>query len=258
MPTRESYEPGRPSWVDLGSPDPAASRAFYSELFGWAAEVDPRPEAGGYAQFRKDGQSVAGVGPLFQAGMPPVWTTYIASDDVDATAAKITEAGGTVMMPPMDVLDVGRMAVFAGPDGAVAGVWQARVHPGAGLVNEPGSWCWSQLASPDKATSVRFYGEVFGWKLQQHPEWGEFLSLGDDGGEIAAVSQIGTDTSAEVPPSWETIFMVADVDASLARAQELGATVMTPAFDTGPGARMAALVDPHGAPFGIMSFEPGS
>jgi uncharacterized protein len=256
MPTRESYEPGRPTWVDLGSPDPAASRSFYSELFAWDAEVDARPEAGGYAQFRKDGQSVAGVGPLFQEGMPPVWTTYIATDDADATARKITEAGGTVVMEPFDILDVGRMAVFAGPDGAVAGIWEARAHHGAGLVNEPGSWCWSQLMSPDKALSVRFYGDAFGWTLQQHPEWGEYLALGD--GEIAAVSQIGTDTPAEVPPSWQVVFMVADVEATLARAQELGASVTTPPVDAGPGARAADLVDPQGAAFGVMSVDPQS
>ena len=256
MPTRESYEPGRPTWVDLGTPDPDAARSFYGELFGWSAEVDPRPEAGGYAQFRKDGHSVAGVGPLFQEGMPPAWTTYIATDDADATAGKISGSGGTVFVEPMDILDVGRMAVFAGPDGAVAGVWQARAHHGAGLVNEPGSWCWSQLMSPDKDASVKFYGDVFGWTLRQHPEWGEFLALGE--GEIAAVSQIGTDTPAEVPPYWEVVFMVADVDATLARAQELGATVTSSPVDAGPGARQAALVDPQGAPFGVMSFTPQS
>jgi predicted enzyme related to lactoylglutathione lyase len=155
------------------------------------------------------------------------------------------------MVEPMDILDVGRMAVFAGPDGAVAGVWQARAHHGAGLVNEPGTWCWSQLLSPDRAVSMKFYRDVFGWTVRQHPEWGKYLALGE--GEIAAVSQIGTDTPAEVPPYWEVVFMVADVDATLARARELGATVTSPAGDVGPGGRQAGLVDPQGAAFGVMS-----
>ena len=100
MPIRESYEPGRPCWVDLGTTDPAAARAFYGSLFGWTPEVDARPEAGGYAQFRHDGHAVAGVGPIFTEGMPPTWTTYIATADVDATAAAVAENGGTCYSRP--------------------------------------------------------------------------------------------------------------------------------------------------------------
>src|SRR5918999_262406 len=157
MPANDSYPRGNPCWVDLGTSDPAAARSFYSELFGWTAEVDERPEAGGYAQFRKEGRAVAGVGPLFREGMPPAWTTYIASDDVDATAASITRHGGQVMMEPFAVLDAGRMTVLAAPDGAVAGVWQAINHHGSGLVNEPGTWCWSGLASRDVEAARSFF-----------------------------------------------------------------------------------------------------
>ncbi len=120
-PIRDAYEPGRPCWVDLATSDPAAARSFYTELFGWDAEVDPRPEAGGHAQFTPDGHSVAGVGPVFAEGASPSWTTYIATADADATVAVVTANGGTVHQPPMDILDAGRMAVFSGPDGAIAG-----------------------------------------------------------------------------------------------------------------------------------------
>ena len=70
--------------------------------------------------------------------MPPVWTSYVSVDDIDATVAKAEPAGGTVMQPPMDIMEAGRMAVVADPAGAVICMWEARVHIGAEVVNEPG------------------------------------------------------------------------------------------------------------------------
>lgn len=251
MPIRDSYSRGTPCWVDLATTDPAAARSFYGELLGWSAEVDERPEAGGYAQFRKGGHPVAGCGPLFVEGMPPVWTTYIASADVDATTASVPEHGGAVMMPPFDVLDAGRMAVFTGPDGAVAGIWQARNHIGAQLVNEPGSWTWNQLATRDKVAALAFYGAVFGWELADDPEWGEHLSL--DGRPIASVVEMGEAFPAEVPPHWQVAFRVDDADATVARAEELGGTAHGPMRAMPMNGRAGAVADPQGAQFGVLS-----
>lgn len=255
MPIRESYTPGTPCWVDLSTTDPAAARSFYGELLGWESEVDPRPEAGGYGQFRRDGKAVAGCGPAFAEGMPPMWSTYVASVDVDATAAVATEAGGTVMMPPMDVLDAGRMAVVSGPDGAAVGVWQPNVHTGAELVNEPGTWGWSILATRDKAAAEGFYGSVFGWELRSHADWGEYWSLDD--GEVAGVMEMGPAFPPQVPPHWQVLFMVDDADASVAQAQELGGAVHGPVRDMAMNGRMGAIVDPQGAAFGVMSLPAG-
>ena len=68
MSERSAYAPGTPSWVDLGSPDPAAAAAFYGGLFGWKAEMDPRPEAGGYGLFTLAASNVAGLGPADEPG----------------------------------------------------------------------------------------------------------------------------------------------------------------------------------------------
>ena len=254
MPIRDAYEPGRPCWVDLATSDPAAARSFYGELFGWTADVDPRPEAGGYAQFKRDGHAVAGVGPIFAEGMPPSWTTYIATADADSTAAAITANGGTVLQPPFDVLDAGRMAVFSGPDGAIAGLWQARKHRGAAFVTEPGGWSWSQLLTRDKDAAVAFYGAVFDWRLREHPDWGEHLALGEDGGEIAGATQMGDEFPPDVPPHWVVTFMVDDADALVGRAQELGGTALGPVEDMVMGGRVGSLADPQGASFGVLSF----
>ena len=140
----DTYEPGVPSWIDLGSPDPQGAADFYGALFGWDAPEGP-PETGGYRVAMVGDRAVAGIGQAQNPG-PPVWATYIAVESADATAEKVTAAGGQVILPPMDVLDVGRMAVFTDSVGAFFSVWQAGTHPGAQLVNEPGTWSWSELA----------------------------------------------------------------------------------------------------------------
>ena len=121
---------GNSEWVDLGSPDPQASAAFYGGLFGWDAEMDPRPGAGGYGMFKLDGLRVAGLGPQQNQDAPPYWTVYVTVADVDASLAATTEAGGTVVMGAMDVFDAGRMAVIQDPQGTFISLWQPGEHIG--------------------------------------------------------------------------------------------------------------------------------
>ena len=133
----DRYEHGVPSWVDVGSPDVDRAAAFYTDLFGWDIPEGP-PETGGYRIALLRGRTVCGVGPQMNPG-PPVWMSYVNVDNADAIVPLVKDNGGAVFMEPMDVLDVGRMAVFADPAGAVFGIWQPGTHPGAGVVNEPGS-----------------------------------------------------------------------------------------------------------------------
>ena len=160
--------PGTPAWVDLASPDVAASVAFYSGLFGWNAN-DLGPEAGNYHMCDLDGLNVAGIGPIMMPGQPPAWLSYVNVADADATVAKVTAAGGTVFAGPIDVMEAGRMAVFADPTGAALGIWQPVQHPGADLVNEPGSLVWNELNTRDTEVAIPFYAEVFGWGSNTNP-----------------------------------------------------------------------------------------
>lgn len=258
MSERTSYAPGTPSWVDLGSPDLDASSAFYTQLFGWTAGVAPQPEAGGYTMFYQEGKAVAGMGPLMMEGQPPAWSTYVTVDDADKTAAVAKEAGATVFLEPMDVLDVGRMAIFADPAGAVISIWQPRAHIGAELVNEPVSLSWNELATRDIDGAKEFYGRVFSWTGntaevggQQYTEW----KLGDD--TIAGMLEMGDNFPADVPPHWLAYFAVENTDATVAKAIELGASVVAPAMDIPPG-RMAVISDPQGAVFAVIALsQPG-
>jgi predicted enzyme related to lactoylglutathione lyase len=253
-----TYAHGTPDWVDIGSPDIDATAAFYGGLFGWTTtEPGPVEETGGYRMFLKDGKLVAGLGPG-QEGMPTYWTTYLATDDADKTAEQVKANGGAVFVEPMDVMDAGRMAIFADPTGAAFGVWQAGEHTGAELVNEPGSLSWNELMTRDPAAAKPFYSAVFGLEPSEMP-MGDgppytILSVGDRG--VAGLLTMGDDFPAEVPNYWATIFATDDTDATVAKATSLGATVTMEAFDIEGVGRVAYLIGPHGEPFGVITNAP--
>jgi len=246
MTERTSYLPGTPSWVDLGSPNPAEAAAFYGGLFGWEVTMDPRPEAGGYGLFSLRDKVVAGLGPQMNAEMPPFWAVYVTVADADATTALAAEAGGTVVMDPMDVLDAGRMAIVQDPLGSFISFWQPNAHPGSGLVNEPGAFTWCELSSPDVAVSKAFYGTVLGWGL--------LADAGpDDTAHFTVAGELVCGAHTAGPgefPAWSVWFSVADCDASTAQAVDLGGSVIMPPNDMSFG-RGAMVADPHGAVFGI-------
>jgi uncharacterized protein len=253
MSERNGYAAGTPSWVDLGSPDPDASVRFYGELFGWdAEEAGPAEETGGYRLFKQNGKTVGGLMALQSEEQPPAWSTYIATDDADATATRVKEAGGQVFMEPMDVMDAGRMAFFVDPTGAFFGVWQEGENKGAEVVNEPVSMCWNELQTRDTEAAKSFYSEVFGWGTDTstdgpfpYTEW----KVGGD--QVGGMLDMHSTVPDEVPPHWLTYFAVADTDATAEKAKELGANVVAGPMDI-PVGRFAAMTDPHGAAFGVV------
>jgi predicted enzyme related to lactoylglutathione lyase len=241
----EHYANGIPSWVDMGSPELPKAKEFYGALFG------------GYSVCDLNGKTVAGLGPQFDPNAPPSWNTHVNVDSVDETVAKVTENGGMVFMPPSDVMDAGRLAIFADPLGAVIGAWQPGQHPGAQLVNEPGTYCWSELVTSDLEVAKAFYGAVFGWGAEdQGPPGGPpmYTEWKVDGNSVGGMMLKPEQMPAEVPPYWGVYFAVADADASVARAQELGATLQMPPMDIEPG-RFAMLVDPVGAMFNVLALK---
>ncbi|HEX9993512.1 MAG TPA: VOC family protein [Acidimicrobiales bacterium] len=249
------YQPGTPSWVDLSAPDPDAAARFYGELLGWQAHPSPEPEAGGYVMMTLRGHNVAGIGPIMAEGQPPAWATYVSTADADATAAAVRDAGGAVVMEPMDIMQEGRLAIFADPGGAVFGVWQPRNHKGAGLVNEPGSLCWNELLTRDVEGAKTFYGAVFGWEFNTQsmgPMDYTVVMLGDRG--IAGMMDMTGQLPDQVPPHWGVYFAVDDTDATMAKVQELGGSVTAGPMDIPDVGRMAALADPHGAAFNVLQF----
>lgn len=248
------YAPGTPSWVDLGSPDPEASAQFYGQLFGWqATEPGPEEETGGYRLLQQDGASIGGLMRLMQEDQPPAWSTYVSVVDADETAAKVTANGGQILVGPMDVMDIGRMAFFADPGGAGFGVWQPKTFAGADLVNVPNSLCWNELATRDIAGATRFYPTVFGWEPVPGPVGMGYTMWNLDGGPVGGMRAVDERVPAEVPASWGVCFAVGDADAIAAAAAKLGGSVDVSPTDM-PIGRFAVLRDPHGAPFAVMEF----
>jgi predicted enzyme related to lactoylglutathione lyase len=256
MPERKSYAPGTPCWVDLLARNRADAQSFYGALFGWTFEDSIGPEGEViYTQCYSGGHNVAGMGEMSEemaaGGMPQVWTTYIATADADAAAAAVEAAGGTVMMPPMQIMDVGRMAMFTDPTGAAFAVWEPGTHFGAALVNEPVSLSWNELDTRDPDRAIAFYTEVFGWSADTHTEPMPYTEWKLDGDTIGGMMPMPPMVPAEVPSFWLTYFAVADVDASSARVQELGGAVLMPAMDIDVG-RFAVVADPGGTTFALM------
>lgn len=262
------YQHGLFSWADISSPDPAAGSAFYAALFGWQAEDQHDPDGNYiYTMFSQDGKSTAGMGPqpaeVAEHGMPPTWNSYITVDSVDATIAKWTGAGGSVLMPPMDVMTSGRMAFVADPEGAVCALWQAGDHVGAEVFNQPGAISWNELNTRDAEAAKKFYGEVLGWEFEAFAgegptywliklpskEQGDPLSDDDYNGGILTMDE---SFPAEVPANWLLYVSVADTDAAVNKVTELGGNVVAPAMDTAAG-RIAVIADPQGGALAVIA-----
>ena len=188
---------------------------------------------------------------------PTVWMTYIATDDADATAAKIKGAGGQLIMDPMDVMDVGRMLVAADTTGGVFGAWQGRAHTGVQLANVPGTLTWSEQMSRDFEGAKAFYAAVFGYEFGDMSGDGfSYATLLLAGHEVGGIGGYPADVPAEVPAAWSTYFGTADTDASVAKATQLGGSVIRPATDS-PYGRMATVADSQGAMFSLISIASG-
>jgi predicted enzyme related to lactoylglutathione lyase len=251
MPEMTEYAPGTPCWVDLATPDTGASGTFYATLFGWQAEPVPDPEAGGYTMLVRDGKTVAALGPA-QQHQPTAWTAYVSVEDADKTAEVVQSAGGTIVLPPFDVMDAGRMAIIADPAGGVIALWQPNLMIGASVIDEPNSFGWVELNSRDTAKAEAFYTEVFGWTAHTSDMGGmtytEF-KLGDT--SVAGMMAINPAMPAEVPSYWMPYFAVSDIDTKYAEATALGAESMV-AVESMPQLKFAILRDPQGALFGLL------
>jgi len=249
------YSPGTPSWVELSSPDTDASIGFYRDVLGWSATEPGGADSGGYRMFQCAGNNVAGLMGHMQEGQPTAWATYVSVADADETASKVQAAGGTLVVGPMDVMDLGRMAIFADPTGAVFGVWQPRAFAGADLVNEPVSLVWNEVHTPDTDADKAFYNSVFGWTagkpdFEGAPDTYTVWQL--DGENVGGMMEMVEGMFPPgTPPHWSVCFAVGDADVTVAKAREHGGTIVAEPVDM-PIGRFAAIIDPQGASFTVM------
>jgi predicted enzyme related to lactoylglutathione lyase len=235
-------------------PDRKRAMDFYGALLGWDFE-EGQEETGFYTLASVDGRMVAGLMQVMpgQEGMPAVWTTYLATSDVDKTVAAVTEAGGKIVAPPMDVMTQGRMAVAEDPAGAVFGLWQAGDHTGFQLANATGAVTWNEGMSRNFDAAKEFYTKVFGYEVDDMSAQGfSYATIAVGGNVVGGIGAMPEEIPAAVPAHWATYFAVPDTDAAVAKVVELGGTSLMPASDS-PYGRMAAVADDQGAPFRVIA-----
>jgi predicted enzyme related to lactoylglutathione lyase len=256
MSSQMKHVAGNFCWFELGTSDQNAAKEFYCELFGWRFDDTPLPpEMGGvYTTLTKDGKK---VGAMYQLGphsgdAPPNWMLYVAVDSADETAAKVAELGGEALCPPFDVMEHGRMVMFKDPTGAVLSVWQAKEHPGAELVDAPGSACWGELATTDLKKAGDFYSSLFGWSLKESSDGMPYTEFGNQGKAIGGMMPLSSMQNDGMPPSWSVYFAVENCDAAAEKARGLGASLCVPPSDIPNVGRFAVIQDPQGAFFSIF------
>ncbi len=298
MPLRDGYVAGVPCWVEESAPDPDAACEFYGGLFGWEfRDMLPPGSEGKYfaaeheadssSIFDLSGQRLRGeVGAVRSATDedPPmgVWNTYFWVEDADETASKVRDAGGGVMFDPADFMDASRVAMLTDPEGAAFGVWEAKAHKGARLVNDPGAPVFNGLNTRDVEGAKSFYGSVFGWETgsigggaegwtlpgygdwlerEHHPELRKQMAAAGapDGFEDVVGAIIPLDDQPDTPPHWSVTFATDDADATAAKAAELGGQVIVPPFDAPWSTpnytiRLTVIADPQGATFSASKF----
>ena len=259
MPTRDTPWPnGTPCWVDYGASDLEAAKAFYADVFGWSYTESNEEEYGGYTNALKDDRMVAGLGPQMSEASPPSWTTYFATDDSAATVARIRDAGGMVVVEPMEVAPYGTMTIALDPQGNSFGLWQAAEHTGVGLHNEPGSLAWNEAMVSDTAAAKAFYSAVFGFTFEQmSPEMAgegmDYATFNRGGNPLGGLGA----SDPSMPTGWLTCFAVTSTDETVATVEAKGGKVTMPPMDT-PFGRFAIVEDAWGAPFEVMGPAAGS
>ena len=252
----EKTKQGEFGWIDLAAKDLEAQTAFYEELFDWTHEDIP---TGGplYRMFHKDGATVGGASQMSPdmeaAGVPTMWNTYIAVDDVDDMAARADALGGKVIMPSMDVMDLGRMVGIADPTGGSVFLWHVVKPVQTMQYGMPGTLAYNDLVTRDPQKAAAFFTELVGWdvvKMDQGPS--EYWQAKVDDKGVGGIMPMPDMVPPEVPAYWLVYFGAEDVAAVMERAVAMGATSAVDATEVSGMLVFGVLADPFGATFGLL------
>ncbi|WP_329168600.1 VOC family protein [Streptomyces sp. NBC_01267] len=245
---------GSPNWIDLATPDLAGANTFYGGLFGWTFR-SAGPQFGGYGMYMQDGKAVGAAMEMPAEQAKPSWSVYFHAVDSEATVKAVEAAGGASMFGPHDVAALGRMSGFTDVTGARFSTWQPEEHKGLDEVNAPGTFCWAELYTTDVPASAAFYRAVFGWDTNSAPYPGGTYTMASPAGTGPEANFAGfVQTGADSPDGcyWLPYFEVDDVDATVARAKQLGGSVVMEPVDLPGVGRLAKATDPYGAQFALI------
>ncbi|MBZ0267982.1 VOC family protein [bacterium] len=246
--------PGMFCWSEVGTIDTEAAKRFYAAIFGWETQDTDAPGHGAYAMLRLRGAEIGGMYEIPQEqrdqGVPPHWLTYVRVESVDDTAARVSGLDGNVVVPPTDIMDMGRLAVLQDPSGAVFAIWEVLGEMGGGATG-PGTPCWYELVSSDRMEATAFYAALFGWKLETWPGEVDYVLFRNGEPSVAGAAP----APRGVPSHWLTYFAVEDADEAAARTLENGGRVVEEPHDIPGVGRSGLLADHAGAIFGVMQFS---
>lgn len=243
---------GTPCWADAMFSDVEGAKTFYGAVLGWTFG-EASSEYGNYTQAYVAGKAVAAVVPPIpgQEGQS-AWCLYIASPNAVATAQKIRENGGELLMEPMEVGEFGSMTLARDPSGVLFGVWQAGAHEGFGKKGEPGAYAWAEVFTREPEKSDAFFPAVFPYTVQRLEDDAVDFNVYNLGDQAALGRMRMTEEfPPDVPAYMNVYFTVEDCDAAVAKATELGGVLRFGPMDS-PFGRFAALSDPEGAAFSVI------
>lgn len=253
----ERIKQGEFTWTDLSAKDLDSQSEFYEGLFGWTHEDSPMPDGSTYRMFHLDGRIVGGASQMnpqmASQGVPSMWNVYIAVDDVDAEVDRVVQLGGKVIVPPIDVMQRGRMAGVQDPTGGLVFLWHTNSPDAQETYMEPGSFSWADLETRDPGRASEFFTKLLGWDVQrldqaQTPYW----QVNVDGQGEGGIAEMPDMMPAQTPAFWLDYFGTTDIDASVRRAMDLGASVDIEPTQVADMLKFAVLEDPQGATFALL------
>lgn len=248
MGERHAYASGTFSFVELACHDVDEARRFYGELLGWeASEAAP----GGLTMMRLGGRDAAAIDPVTE-GEQAGWISYVTVADAHEVAETVPALGGHVLSEPADVPGAGRTATIADPHGAQVALWEPRGHAGAGVVNDPGAFCWNELAARDVPVAERFWGELLDWSFRPGDElFPPGYRLADVDGRLNA----GLRHAPDGPSRWVVYFTVESITDACDHALEMGATLIERPQPLYAGT-FASLADRQACEFALWEGDP--
>ena len=246
-PRHVTHPTGSVCFAELHTSDLDGAKRFYGEVLGWKA-VDSK--AAGYSLFQFDGKDVAA---LRESGGASRWVPFLSVPSADAATATALKASAAVVAPPADTGGLARTAVLRDPAGGVVGLWEAREHPGAALIDQPGSIWWAELLTREVPVAKTFYSNLVGWRGVDTLKYGirySVFKLGEE--SVAGLLPIGADWG-KVRAYWQVLFAVDDCDARVERAKKAGGSLIFGPNDIPNAGRASIVADPSGARFSLMT-----
>jgi len=246
---------GKIVWHDLLTDDVNSVKSFYSGLFGWKFDNGGDPEAI-YTTILFNGNAIGGIIHLEkkddETNYASQWMEYISVEDVDRVFQEVIKQNCKVFREPFDLMNRGRIAVFADTRGALIAIVNSSTGDPDDVEVEYNNWFWNELWTDDLNNSVDFYKSLFNYTLEEYKTRSDndYVILRTKEKRRAGVLKIPYD---DVKPNWLPYVAVKDVKEVESKVKELGGEILV-ASEGIIGNDAAILADPSGAVFTIHNW----